>query len=78
MRLEPPIHNFRLYLLFHLLGLQLDVPDYTRLSRRGTVPLRQLEKMDEPGHLVIDSTGIKVFGESEWLETKTVQTQSLA
>ncbi|WP_038464449.1 IS5 family transposase [Candidatus Odyssella acanthamoebae] len=58
--------------LFHLLGLQLDVPNYTRLSRRGTVPLitRQLEKMDESSHLVIDSTGIKVFGESEWLETK--------
>ena len=31
---------------------------------------RQLDKMKEPGHLVIDNTGIKVFGESEWLETK--------
>ena len=58
--------------LFALMYLKLDVPDYTRVSRRGAVPLltRQLDKMKEPGHLVIDSTGIKVFGESEWLETK--------
>lgn len=58
--------------LFALMSFYLDVPDYTRLSRRGSVPVltRQLDKMNEPGHLVIDSTGIKVFGESEWLESK--------
>jgi IS5 family transposase len=58
--------------LFALIGIDLDVPDYTRVSRRGSVPMltRQLGKMREPGHLVIDSTGIKVFGESEWLESK--------
>ncbi|AIK95621.1 IS5 family transposase [Candidatus Odyssella acanthamoebae] len=58
--------------LFALMGLNLDVPGDTRLSRRGTVALLtcQLDKMNEPGHLVIDSTGIKVYGESEWLESK--------
>jgi len=58
--------------IFDLMNFHLDVPDYTRLSRRGTVSKLncRLEKLKEPGHLVVDSTGIKVFGESEWLENK--------
>jgi IS5 family transposase len=51
-----------------LLGLQLAVPDYTTLCRRR----RSLEialprqKKKEPLHMVVDSTGIKVYGEGEW------------
>jgi hypothetical protein len=58
--------------LFELLKFELHVPDFTSLSRRGDSALktRKLEPMKEPGHIVIDSTGVKVFGESEWLETK--------
>lgn len=54
--------------LVRLLGVELDVPCYTTLSRRR----RSLEvelprrKKSEPVHLVVDSTGIKVYGEGEW------------
>jgi hypothetical protein len=55
-------------LIVELLKLDLPVPDYSTLSRRR-VGL-QLEppraRRDEPLHLVVDSTGIKVFGEGEW------------
>jgi IS5 family transposase len=54
--------------IVELLKLALPVPDYSTLSRRR-VSL-QLEppraRRDEPLHLVVDSTGIKVFGEGEW------------
>ena len=47
-----------------LLGLELSVPDHTTFSRRG-VDLgvaTALKKADGPVHVVIDSTGLKVFG----------------
>jgi IS5 family transposase len=51
-----------------LLGVELAVPDFTTLCRRRqrlsvTLPRR---KKTEPLHLVVDSTGIKVYGEGEW------------
>ncbi len=51
-----------------MLGLSLPVPDYTTLCRRRqslSVSLPQTKK-SEPIHVVIDSTGLKVFGEGEW------------
>lgn len=51
-----------------LLGVELGVPDYTTLCRRR----RSLEielprrRTNEPLHLVVDSTGLKVYGEGEW------------
>jgi hypothetical protein len=51
-----------------LLGLDLPIPHYSTLSRRRA----QLEvalprtRRAEPLHLVVDSSGIKVFGEGEW------------
>ena len=54
--------------LIRLLKLSLPVPDYSTLSRRGKtldVPLGTRQR-DEPLHLVVDSTGLKVFGEGEW------------
>jgi IS5 family transposase len=54
--------------IMKLLDLDLPVLDYSQLSRRCAVlevalPRRQ---KDEPLHLVVDSTGVKVFGEGEW------------
>jgi hypothetical protein len=51
-----------------LLGVALPVPDYTTLCRRRqtlevVLPRRH---QSEPLHLVVDSTGGKVFGEGEW------------
>jgi transposase len=58
--------------LFSLLGKILPVPEFSRLSKRAHKALSHLHlpSLNEPTHLVIDSTGLKVFGEKEWLETK--------
>ena len=52
-----------------LLGLDLPTPDYSTLSRRQrslAMALPRSGSRDEPIHVVIDSTGLKVFGEGEW------------
>ena len=52
-------------------ALQVDIaiPDHTTLSRRsgGVTILPSLAKRDEPLHLLVDSTGLKMYGEGEWL-----------
>ena len=51
-----------------LLGITIDIPDYSTLSRRQktlAVPLAPSPSR-EPVHVVVDSTGVKVFGEGEW------------
>jgi hypothetical protein len=58
--------------VFDLMGLALDVPDYTTLSRRGKhlkVPLRLPQKLGR-FDLVIDSSGLAIFGEGEWAAVK--------
>src|SRR3954451_21343001 len=57
-----------------LLGLDIGVPDHTTFSRRrpGLTLARLLAKAERTGpvHVVIDSTGLKVYGASEWLSEK--------
>src|ERR1700680_2287623 len=56
----------------HLLGVDIKIPDHTTFSRRGdglTLPTKPVER-GEPLHLLIDSTGLKIYGEGEWLEEK--------
>jgi len=54
--------------IFKLLDVKLGVPDHSTISRR----LKRLEvtlpvnPMSGKRHVVIDSTGIKVYGEGEW------------
>jgi transposase len=58
--------------IMDLLGLDLAVPDHTTFSRRS-VDLgiaTALTKASGPVHVVIDSTGLKVFGSGEWLHEK--------
>jgi len=53
--------------LFGLLGLTLPIPHYSTLCRRSEgldVPL--LASCSGPIDVVVDSTGLKVFGEGEW------------
>ena len=53
--------------LSKLLGVELPIPDYSTLNRRAKtlkVKLPQGEK--GPIHAVLDSTGLKVYGEGEW------------
>jgi hypothetical protein len=53
--------------LFELMGVDLPVPDYTTLCRRAaTVRVALPKKATGPLHLVLDSTGLKVYGEGEW------------
>ena len=54
--------------LIGAMGLSLKTPDHTTLSRRNRdVEVPRLPRgQDGPLHLVIDSTGLKIFGEGEW------------
>lgn len=53
--------------LMDLLGLALDVPDHSTLSRRSkTVRVRLPRKATGPLHAVLDSSGLKVYGAGEW------------
>lgn len=56
-----------------LMGLEIAVPDFSTLSRRGrrlNQPANLQTRRVEPVHLVVDSTGLKIFGEGEWLHNK--------
>jgi hypothetical protein len=55
--------------VLRLLGLQIAVPDHSILSRRGRgFAGRQprAARHDRPVHVVLDSTGLQVFGQGEW------------
>jgi hypothetical protein len=53
--------------LFEVMGVDLPVPDYTTLCRRAATVRVSLPKHAKgPLHLVLDSTGLKVYGEGEW------------
>jgi hypothetical protein len=54
--------------LFGLTQQALPVPDYTTLSRRqrGLQVRLPVCSSERPRHIVLDSTGLKVFGEGEW------------
>jgi hypothetical protein len=53
--------------LFELMRLDLPVPDDTTLCRRaGTLPIDRPRHAEGPLHLILDSTGLKVYGEGEW------------
>jgi hypothetical protein len=53
--------------LFELMRVDLDVPDYSTLCRRAkTVRITLPKRATGPLHLILDSTGLKVYGEGEW------------
>src|SRR3982751_113857 len=57
--------------LIRLLGLALSVPDHTTLSRRAeTLEVPRPRSGTEPVHLLVDSTGLRLCGPSEWLIEK--------
>jgi hypothetical protein len=54
--------------LMKLMGLGCLVPDHTLMSRRARtlqieIPCRERKG---PAHVVVDSTGLKIYGEGEW------------
>lgn len=53
--------------LFELMGVSVKVPNYTTLSRRAVgLKVALPRSSQEPIHVVLDSTGLKVYGEGEW------------
>lgn len=54
--------------LFQLMQIELPVPDHSTVSRRlGALSVSMpVEPQRRPRHIVVDSTGIKVYGEGEW------------
>ena len=58
--------------VIELLGCELAVPDHTTVSRRA-IKLPSIARAappEGPLHVVIDSTGLKVYGAGEWLADK--------
>ncbi|NKL25023.1 IS5 family transposase [Rhizobium leguminosarum] len=60
--------------VFDLMGLEIPVPDHTTLSRRAQtwkLPAQRNPPLpDGPLHVLVDSTGLKVYGAGQWLEEK--------
>jgi len=54
--------------LMRLSQLDLPVPDHTHMSRRaGEISVKIPRRPRKgPTHVVVDSTGLKIFGEGEW------------
>jgi hypothetical protein len=55
--------------LVQLMGLDLRVPSYSQVCRRQQrleVTIPRSPAREEGLHVVVDSTGLKVFGEGEW------------
>jgi hypothetical protein len=55
-----------------VLAIDIAIPDHTTLSRRGgglTILPKRIDRA-EPLHLLVDSTGLKIYGEGEWLDQK--------
>jgi hypothetical protein len=54
--------------LVKLMQIELSIPDYTSLSKRAAQMEISLDitKHNGPIDVVVDSTGLKVFGEGEW------------
>jgi hypothetical protein len=63
--------------VLRLLGLALRVPDHTTLRRRSRSFAGRQPKVipNGPLRLVIDSTGLKLFGQGEWDEEKHGRTR---
>jgi IS5 family transposase len=55
-----------------LMGLTLSAPDYSTVGRRAvTLPVIQPAQVPHgPLHILIDSTGLQVYGVGQWLEVK--------
>jgi hypothetical protein len=55
-----------------LMDLTISAPDHSTISRRAvTLPVIQADSVPRgPLHLLIDSTGLQVYGAGQWLEAK--------
>jgi hypothetical protein len=58
--------------LARVMKAEITIPDFSSISKRSiALPRHILTKAMEPGSLVIvDSTGLKVYGKDEWHQEK--------
>lgn len=62
--------------LLQLMGLALAIPDHTTLSRRAQTWRSPNSRSDRQGpprgpvHVLVDSSGLKIYGAGQWLEEK--------
>jgi len=59
--------------VLQLLGMALPVPDHITLSRRGRAFAGHQPRVQAgsgPVHLILDSTGLELFGQGEWCAAK--------
>jgi len=53
--------------LFQMLKINLPVPDHSTLSKRGKdLKVKLPKKTNQSLNIVMDSTGLKIYGEGEW------------
>jgi hypothetical protein len=53
--------------LFDMLNIHLPVPDHSTLSKRGeTLKVKLPKKSSGSLNMVLDSTGLEIYGEGEW------------
>jgi len=54
--------------IIDILGVEVKVPDYTTLCKRSVDLAVSIPRSnpDKPKHVVVDSTGMKIYGEGEW------------
>jgi hypothetical protein len=53
--------------IFRMMKINLPVPDHTTLSKRGKdVKVNLPKKANQKVNIVMDSTGLKIYGEGEW------------
>jgi len=53
--------------LFRMMKINLPVPDHTTLSKRGrNLKVTLPKKTNQSLNIVMDSTGLKIYGEGEW------------
>jgi len=58
--------------IISVMGVDLETPDHTTLSRRSRrldIPLDRIAS-SKPIHLIVDSTGLSIDGEGEWAAVK--------
>ena len=55
-----------------LMGVDLEAPDHTTLSRRSQSLAVEFRRIPSRGpiHLIVDSTGLSIVGEGEWAAVK--------
>lgn len=54
--------------IIKLMNLSIPVPSYTQISRRAKTLHKKIKCLNKhsSGHIILDSTGLKVYGEGEW------------